>query len=174
MTAWRYLVVESDKAPRELWLRALVQMPLPIAAITDSGGKSIHVVVRIDAGSKQEFDDLVRGEYAPTLVRLGADPGALTALRLTRLGNCFRGPNLQELLYLDDHPSNCPIADRQPRPVSRATTPKDLAVSRLEKGPRDKRDKCLAIRAKCTPSPLFLSRLSRLDKTRRADANRLP
>jgi hypothetical protein len=37
VTAWRYAVIESDRAPRNLWLRALVQLPLPIAAITTSG-----------------------------------------------------------------------------------------------------------------------------------------
>jgi len=52
--------------------------------ITDSGGISIHSLVRIDAVTKQEWDQKVT-TIKPVLVALGADPGALTAIRLTRL-----------------------------------------------------------------------------------------
>jgi len=47
---------------------------------------------------------------------LGADPAALSAVRLTRLPNCMRGENgtLQQLFYLDDAPDDTPIC-RKPR-----------------------------------------------------------
>jgi D5-like protein len=35
------------------------------------------------------------------LISLGADPGALSAVRLTRLANCYRGDRRQELLLLE-------------------------------------------------------------------------
>lgn len=120
MTSFRYAVIESDQAPRDLWLRALVQLPLAISAITDSGGSSIHALVRIDADSKAEWDEVVRGRLKAPLTILGADPQALTAVRLTRLANCLRTETgrwqrLQRLLYLDDEPTDCPICDLAPR-----------------------------------------------------------
>jgi hypothetical protein len=100
ITAWRYAVLESDSAPRDLWLAALVQLPLPIACIT-----------------KSEWDTIVRGKIMPLVVTLGADPNALTAVRLTRLGNCRREEKdaLQELLYLDPEPNGQPICEKPPR-----------------------------------------------------------
>jgi hypothetical protein len=111
VTSWRYAVIESDKAEPELWLRALVQLPLFVSAIYESGGRSIHALVRIDADSKAEWDRSVRGELLPILATLGADPGALTAVRLTRLPNCRREKTgkLQRLLYLDSEPNGEPI-----------------------------------------------------------------
>lgn len=88
-----------------------MQLPLFISAIYESGKRSIHALVRIDAGSKVEWDQSVRGELLPILATLGADPGALTAVRLTRLPNCKRGETgkLQRLLYLDSEPDGKPI-----------------------------------------------------------------
>ncbi len=90
VTAWRYLVVESDEADEKLWLAALVQMPLRIAAIYTSGGRSIHALVRMDANSKADWDAKV-ATLKPLLTVLGADPAAMTAVRLTRLPGCHRG-----------------------------------------------------------------------------------
>ena len=42
VSSFRFMVVESDEAPEDLWLRALVQMALPITAIYHSGGRSVH------------------------------------------------------------------------------------------------------------------------------------
>jgi len=101
ITAFRYAVLESDCQPPEQWLRILVQLPLPIVSITSSGGKSLHALLSVDAASKSAWDEFVRGKLLPRLVPLGADPQALTAIRLTRLAGCYRGDRLQELLYLN-------------------------------------------------------------------------
>lgn len=90
VTAWRYLVVESDHADARDWLAALVQMPLRIAAIYTSGGRSIHALVRLDATSKLNWDAKA-ARLKPMLTVLGADPAAMTAVRLTRLPGCYRG-----------------------------------------------------------------------------------
>ena len=112
VTAWRYAVLESDQAPKHLWLQVLVQLPIPIAAIYDSGGDSIHALVVINAASKAEWDNIVRGDLAGMIVPLGADLGAMTAVRLTRLPNCRRGETgrLQRLLYLNPQADYTPIA----------------------------------------------------------------
>jgi Protein of unknown function (DUF3987) len=104
VTAWRYMVIESDKAPDELWLRILVQLELKIVAIYTSGHRSIHALVRIDQPSKEAWDNYV-DKFKDRLVQLGACPGSLTAVRLTRLPGCKRNEpgkeGMQTLLYLN-------------------------------------------------------------------------
>jgi len=114
ITSWRHAVIESDEAEPSQWLRVLVQLPLFISAIYESGKRSVHALVRIDADSKAEWDRNVRGELLPILTTLGADPGALTAVRLTRLPNCQREETgkLQRLLYLDPEPDGEPICQK--------------------------------------------------------------
>ena len=124
VTSFRYAVLESDVAPEPLWIKALVKLPVPIVAIYSSGGKSLHALIRIDAGDKLHWDRIVRGTNQGSAARttglmrvvcpLGADPAALTAVRLTRLPFCMREgtsgkegyvryerPRLQELIYLN-------------------------------------------------------------------------
>jgi hypothetical protein len=108
ITDFRFAVLESDVQPLEQWLRILVQLPLPIVSITTSGGKSAHALIRVDASSKPNWDQTIAA-IRPRLINLGADPGALTAVRLTRLPNCNRGERIQELLYLDPNPTGEPI-----------------------------------------------------------------
>lgn len=112
VTSWRYLVLESDEANPAHWLAALAQMPLRIAAIYTSGGKSIHALVRLDAMSKAHWDKLCDA-MKPALVTLGADQGALSAVRLSRLPGCERAEKgkVQTLLYLNPHPKRTPICE---------------------------------------------------------------
>jgi len=127
VTSWRFMVLESDSAPAALWLRALVQLPIPIVAAYTSGGRSIHALARVNAGSKEAWDAL-RDDLLPILAPLGADPAALTAVRLTRLPGTLRhgsrgkdgktllypSPRLQRLLWLNPNAPACPILDLRP------------------------------------------------------------
>jgi hypothetical protein len=108
VVAWRYVVLESDEAEAGDWLRCLIQMPLRIVSICESGGRSIHALVRLDAESKQDWDTKVRA-IKPVLVTLGADPGALSAVRLTRLPQAMRGERVQRLVYLNPAPDGAAI-----------------------------------------------------------------
>jgi hypothetical protein len=117
ITAWRYMVLESDDLEEELWLRVLVNLRLPIAAVYTSGGRSIHALIRGGWSTKAEWDQY-RNELGPLLTSLGADGAALTAVRLTRLPFMLRRgsekkdgtyvewgqPAKQELLWLDPKP----------------------------------------------------------------------
>ena len=114
VTEFRYALLESDEADPTLWLRALAQLPIPLASIVTSGGKSIHALVRVNASTKQEWDDVAKGFLRYLAVPLGADEGALTAVRLTRLPFVHRGERLQELLYLDPDPMSTPIKAFKP------------------------------------------------------------
>jgi len=111
VTSWRYLVLESDVAETNEWLSCLVQLPLKIAAIYTSGGKSIHALVRIDAVSKKQWDH-ERDAMKHIVVTLGADANAMTAVRLSRLPATRRGEATQHLLYLDPDPDGTPIISK--------------------------------------------------------------
>lgn len=118
VTSFRYLVLESDELAPADWLRVLVPLKLPISAIYTSGGKSIHALVRVGAETKAEWDH-VRNELQPLMTALGADGGAMSGVRLSRLPFTqrlgsekndgtyveWKVPGEQELLWLDDAPN---------------------------------------------------------------------
>ena len=116
VTAFRYSVLESDEADADDWLRCLVQMPLRISCICESGKRSIHALVRLDAASKADWDRLM-GPIKPVLITLGADRGALSAVRLSRLPQAMRGERCQQLLYLNPQSSGVPIFQQPPQPA---------------------------------------------------------
>jgi hypothetical protein len=111
ITSFRFALLESDEAELTDWLKCLAQIPLRIAAIYESGGRSIHALVRVDAPTKAEWNDKV-GKIKPMLVTLGADGNALTAVRLSRLPQALRGERLQRLLYLNPSPDAVPICNQ--------------------------------------------------------------
>jgi hypothetical protein len=115
VTSWRHLLLESDHADRSMWLAALVQMRLPIVSIVDSGGRSVHALLRLNAGTKAEWDGFRDTVIKPALVPLGADPAAMSAVRLTRLPGCRREEKdrWQELLYLNPNPNLTPICEKE-------------------------------------------------------------
>jgi hypothetical protein len=130
VTAFRYLVLESDKAEMRDWLGLLVQLPLQIDAIYTSGGKSVHALVRVDCRTHEEWENYVRG-LMPTLNLLGmagVDPATLTSVRLTRLPGCLRNGKMQKLLYL--RPAS-PVQKLCDAPVLRDVTAEWLAKSNL-------------------------------------------
>jgi hypothetical protein len=120
-TRFPYLVLESDVLDPGTWLRILVQLEAPIAAVYTSGGKSLHALVKVDAASAEQFN-LIAQNYKK-LARVGADPAAITAVRLTRLPGCLRlggkdstgkyskysDPRLQKLIYLNPEPYSSPL-----------------------------------------------------------------
>ena len=112
VTAWRYAVLESDEADADDWLRCLVQMPFRISCICESGGRSIHALVRIDAASKADWDRVMQ-PIKPVLITLGADRGALSAVRLSRLPQAMRAERCQRLLYLNPQPNGVPILNQE-------------------------------------------------------------
>ena len=120
VTDWRHGVLETDEVPADLWLKALVLLELPILAIYESGKRGQHALFHVGAHSHEEWNALVRPHRAH-LIRLGACPGSLTPLRLTRLPNCQRGETgqLQKLLYL------APAADSDSTPICRRPVRED-------------------------------------------------
>ena len=89
IVSWRFMLLESDKAPMWLWLNAIAQMQLPVVAIVTSANQGAHVLVRVDAASKAEWDAM-RKTVMPTLTCLGTDEDALKALVYMRFPGAWR------------------------------------------------------------------------------------
>lgn len=84
-----------------LWLRFLAMAPLAIRAIYSSGGDSMHALVDVGMEDKASFDAYLRASAKKFLPAIGADPVAMTPVRLTRLPGCTRKGRLQRLIYLN-------------------------------------------------------------------------
>lgn len=52
---FRHCLIESDSLPKEEQLRKIRELNLPCSALVDSGGKSIHAIVKIDAGKDEKL-----------------------------------------------------------------------------------------------------------------------
>ena len=55
VTDYRYALVESDTMDIEAQNAAIRKLELPVACLVHSGGKSLHAIVRIDAGNYDEY-----------------------------------------------------------------------------------------------------------------------
>ena len=55
VTEYRYALVESDEVPIERQHGMIEAMRLPCAAVVSSGGKSIHAIVKVDAGTDYDL-----------------------------------------------------------------------------------------------------------------------
>jgi hypothetical protein len=94
----------QSRAMPGLWMRLLAMLPLPIKAIYSSGGDSWHALIEVNMETKADFDTYLRNGAKRTLPLVGADPGAMTPVRLSRLPGCTRRGNEQRLIYLNPKP----------------------------------------------------------------------
>lgn len=106
--AFRFALLESDKLPVELQLSLFAKLPLPVAAVIGSGGRSVHAWVRIDARDASEYRATV-AEMLGILARFGVDGKNKNPSRLSRLPGARReigaaGDGIQRLLYLNPKP----------------------------------------------------------------------
>lgn len=63
VTKFRYCLVESDKDSIEKQYGLYKAMNLPIRVLVNSGNKSLHAIVRVDAESAQQYRDRVNKIY---------------------------------------------------------------------------------------------------------------
>jgi hypothetical protein len=94
---FRHLLVEIDSGALEEQYANLVDSGLPLAALSYSGNKSIHALVKIDARDAMEFRERQRIIYRH-LESLGIDKANSNPARLSRLPGVARGDNKQRLL----------------------------------------------------------------------------
>lgn len=91
VTAYRNALLESDKIPIERQREKLAALNAPTAAVVESGGKSVHGLVRIGAKDLAEYHERVAKLYA-TADRAGFAPDRAdrNPSRLTRLPSVAR------------------------------------------------------------------------------------
>ena len=100
---FRHVLLEGDKSDKRTQYAAIVASGLPVSVVVDSGGKSIHAWVRVDAANAEEYRD--RGARAAAALEeyegVDVDRACLNASRLARLAGCARGEARQELLAVN-------------------------------------------------------------------------
>lgn len=111
---FRYAMAEFDNLSRADQLAFWAAVPLPVAALIDSGGKSIHGWIKLPAGVRtaDDWEQTVEiNLYGKLLIPLGVDPACKNEARLSRFPGHYREEKdaFQELLYLDPDPSSQPI-----------------------------------------------------------------
>lgn len=95
VAAYRHVLVEFDDKPRAEQEKLLRDSGLPISVLIDSGGKSIHGWVRVDAADRKEWD--ARRDEIYRLIP-GIDPKNKNPSRFSRLPGAWRGEHQQKLL----------------------------------------------------------------------------
>lgn len=100
---FRHALVEYDDIPKEEQVRRMLESGLPISSIVDSGGKSIHALVRVDARDEKDYRKRVALLYDYLERKFGSRPDIANknASRLSRLAGAKRGENTQRLLYTE-------------------------------------------------------------------------
>ena len=96
---FRYALVESDSLPVEMQHAIMLQLELPIAALVDSGNKSLHAIVRIDARDYDEYRKRVDRLYG-VCRKNGLEPDTQNKnpSRLSRMPGVRRGARKQHLV----------------------------------------------------------------------------
>ena len=102
--SFRFAVAEFDGMNREDQLRFWWAVNLPVCALIDSGGKSLHAWIRVDGvTTTEQWTSMVEGMlFGLWLIPLGCDAACRNESRLSRLPGHFRSEKgkWQRLLYL--------------------------------------------------------------------------
>lgn len=105
VAVFRHAVAEMDSMPLPDQFRFWMGFGLEaVTAITFSGGKSLHVLTRVDALDRAEWDRKVKGDlFRRCLIPLGCDKACVNPSRLTRLAGARRPEKdgaVQRLLFV--------------------------------------------------------------------------
>ncbi|MBR0148549.1 MAG: PriCT-2 domain-containing protein [Lachnospiraceae bacterium] len=86
VTAYKYALVESDEVEIPMQNALIREMKLPVAALVNSGGKSLHAIVKIDAPTHDIYRKRIEKLYAVCdRYGLKVDRQNKNASRLSRL-----------------------------------------------------------------------------------------
>lgn len=101
--AYRSALIEYDNIPKGQQLEYLLGSGLPILSITDSGNKSVHAIVRVDAKDSEEYRKLVVQTHDALEKKYGVpcDTANKNPARMSRLAGAKRGENMQTLLFTE-------------------------------------------------------------------------
>ncbi len=135
VSSFKYIAFESDTVRPDDWLKFIVKLPIPIAAIFETGGKSVHTLVKVMVSTLAEWKEcaeLLKEKLKP----YGADPAMFQIQQTCRLPGCLRGKGgkEQKLLYLNPNPSYTSIHEmplRETRAAVLARMEEARAVAQL-------------------------------------------
>lgn len=112
--ACRNALIESDDMPLKDQERMLFEMNLPIVCMTNSGGRSVHAIVRVDADGRNHYRDRVLYMHDECARNgMSIDSANKNPSRLTRLAGVVRGEREQTLLHLRIGARDFPTWQRQ-------------------------------------------------------------
>lgn len=135
VSSFKYIAFESDTVEAPDWLTFIVKLPIPIAAIFETGGKSVHTLVKVMVSTLAEWKEcaeVLKEKLSP----YGADPAMFQIQQTCRLPGCLRGSTGKEqrLLYLNPNPSYTSIHEmplRETRAAVLARMEEARAVAQL-------------------------------------------
>jgi len=106
VTSFRHCVIECDEMPINDQFCLMKALKLPYSVLLHSGGKSLHALVRVDAGSIVEY----KNKFAK-IVEVCAQNGLIVdkqnsnACRLSRFVGVDRGADTQRIIDLNVSPT---------------------------------------------------------------------
>ena len=102
VTRYTYALAEADSMSIEDQKRLLINLKLPIAALVESGGKSVHAVVKVGASNKAEYNQRVSFLFTELAKRnFIVDTNNANPSRLSRLPGVMRNGKCQTLLAVN-------------------------------------------------------------------------
>ena len=108
VTSFRYTLIEADELTKEEQWAKIKQLHLPIQSVVWSGGKSLHVIVKIEAGiDRRLYDARVKAlhEYLDRQ-QFPYDRANKNPSRLTRLPGVRRDDDVQYLAAGESGPAS--------------------------------------------------------------------
>jgi RecA-family ATPase len=98
--AYRHALIEFDSIPKEKQYQLIIKSRIPCAAIIDSGAKSIHAIVKINARDPMEYKERIVA-LMDHFREWGVDPANKDPTRLSRLPGFVRGDTHKPQLLLN-------------------------------------------------------------------------
>ena len=106
ITAFRHTLLESDTIPKAQQEEILRNSGLPISALIDSGGKSVHAWVRVDAQDIAQYHERRQKVWDSLPEEYQVDQANKNPSRFSRLPGMSRGGREQKLLALNIGPQS--------------------------------------------------------------------
>ena len=100
IATFRHVLLEWDSGTKEEQRARIARSNLPVTAIVDSGGKSVHAWVRVDAKDRAEYDARVSQVYE-LFADCPPDKQNKNPSRFTRLPCAIRGEKRQALIDIN-------------------------------------------------------------------------
>lgn len=161
---FRHCLIESDSLPKEEQLRKIRELNLPCSALVDSGGKSIHAIVKIDAGKDEKLYRERVSKLHEFLAKNGfpVDKACKNASRLSRIAAVTRDGKRQKLIAVNiGTPSYQQWQDNWELLDIRSNTIDDFLNANAE----DMSDCLLGYRFLCTECPWLIIAASGIGKS---------